>query len=359
MVIKKNFSLNLIILSGLLLRLIFATQHQVWHDEIVTLSLANTPLFLFFKNAALDNHPPLYFLIIKFLNLFLSDILLLRLSSVFFGVLSLWIAFRFFLVLGANNSTASLVTAFMAFSPVHIYYSVELRMYGLLVFETLLIGLATINLLKAKNSLSNFFYIIIATLALYTHYYAILPIISITFIILVKFKKIVFRWFNLNSIVFLLFSPWLFLTIQSPKPDCWCFSPVSGLWATFASFAIGNVGKITIFHLLKNLPVWIIAIYSIIALFFFVLYLLSWQKHKTRLFWTLQALLLIPIVIVFIISFFRPLFSPRSFIFLSPLYYSIIAGYLTDKSTRFGKYLIFISLFSLLLAVFLNNLYSQ
>ena len=89
----KNFAkIFLIIILGIALRLIFINKPDgLWNDEYISWMIAATPFSGGFIDAVKSQcHMPFYYLYLKFfMTLFGQSDLLLRLTSVFAGVLSI------------------------------------------------------------------------------------------------------------------------------------------------------------------------------------------------------------------------------------------------------------------------------
>ena len=91
-IVKKYLPISIILVLGLALRLICINKPDgLWNDEYVSWMIAATPFSHGFIDAVKSQcHMPFYYLYLKFFMTFFgqSD-LVLRLSSVFAGVLSL------------------------------------------------------------------------------------------------------------------------------------------------------------------------------------------------------------------------------------------------------------------------------
>jgi len=136
-----------ITLLGMLLRMARLTFQPLWWDEGYSVYFATNPLGAMLSQTALDIHPPLYYVLLHgWTGLLGPSPLALRLMSVAIGTLTLpltyvagrWLAGR----------RAGLLTAFLlAVSPMHVFYSQEVRMYGLVAFLGMISTAAAARLL--------------------------------------------------------------------------------------------------------------------------------------------------------------------------------------------------------------------
>src|SRR3989339_181776 len=125
------FWFPVILLAGTLLRTLAAWPSEVWLDEANGILLASSPFSAWADVLALDSSPPLYYLVLRvFATLSLSSFWL-RIPSLLAGVLTLVLVHQVCTVLHSRRC-GLLATALLAFSPLHVFYSGELRMYSLL-----------------------------------------------------------------------------------------------------------------------------------------------------------------------------------------------------------------------------------
>lgn len=122
----------ILLLAAALIRFVDLGGWSLWNDEIYTLLvLPVSPLLA--QGIPIDQHPPLYYLLLeKWLTLGDGEFFM-RLPSAAAGwlaVLMMWPAGR---ALGGNR-LGLLAAVLLAFSPIHIWYSREARMYGLASF---------------------------------------------------------------------------------------------------------------------------------------------------------------------------------------------------------------------------------
>lgn len=158
-----------IILLSLTLRSMGLESKSVWYDEAASWNVATKSISIIWADRTF---PPFYHLLLHFWLRIGKTEFILRLPSVFFGVLSVAAIYQ----LGRRicNNEIGLVSSFLlAISPLHLHYSQEARMYIPLMFFTLA---SSYFFWKAwhKDSRANWIaYITFSVLNLYTHYFAI------------------------------------------------------------------------------------------------------------------------------------------------------------------------------------------
>jgi 4-amino-4-deoxy-L-arabinose transferase-like glycosyltransferase len=162
-----------IVALGLGLRL-YRLQHlSLWLDENSTIYFArfSWPRVLGLEGWY-DNHPPLYFALIKLVTTLIPEIHAARLTSAVAGAATLPVL----AVLGARlvNWRAGLIAALvLAISPLHIWYSQEARMYAPVVLLVLLSYLALVAFAQTTRRAWAVAYGVSVALALYIDYSAI------------------------------------------------------------------------------------------------------------------------------------------------------------------------------------------
>ena len=104
----------------------------------------------------------------------------------------------------------------VAFSPFHIIYAQEARMYAALVFFATLSILTLVGYLERNSLTSRLSYVAATTLLLYTHYYALFVVAAENFFVLyLLFRyrdglgKRLTDWILIQVAVLALFGPWI------------------------------------------------------------------------------------------------------------------------------------------------------
>jgi 4-amino-4-deoxy-L-arabinose transferase-like glycosyltransferase len=164
----------------------------LWGDEGWSFYFAVQPLGQLLALTAIDIHPPLYYILLKIWLVFSgAGAEEARLLSVAAGTLlvpSLAIlASRFF-----NRQTGVAAAAITSLSPMAIYYSQEVRMYGWVALWGALATYFLLRLDDTRNHSSQLYllaYVATAAAALYTHYYATMVVLAhFLYIILTRQK---------------------------------------------------------------------------------------------------------------------------------------------------------------------------
>ena len=141
---ENNKSVLLILGIAILLRLIVVDQ-SLWHDEAITALAVRDHSYseLLGDFIKVDNHPPLYYLTLKlWSSVFGYGEVMLRTLSVIYGVLGVYLVYKIALFERSwkterKQQFALLAALLLSTSPLHIYYSQEVRMYSLGVSTTL------------------------------------------------------------------------------------------------------------------------------------------------------------------------------------------------------------------------------
>jgi 4-amino-4-deoxy-L-arabinose transferase-like glycosyltransferase len=212
-----KYSLVAILAIGWLARSYALDADSLWGDEMLSYSRATQPdLSVAYGMLLGGNHPPLYELglLRQWLQLGQSEFFL-RFPSLFFGMLAISLTYtlgRATLGRDAGEWGALL----LALSPLHVFYSREARMYGLL---TCLLTGALYCLYRAaygSRAPNKYWgaFAVLGAACLYTHYYAGLTLLALAGLMAIRlvrdFDFVRFEQWALAHIgIGILFTPWL------------------------------------------------------------------------------------------------------------------------------------------------------
>lgn len=344
--------LFLSVVIGLILRLINLIKYDLWFDEIA-------PLLGFIVCGS--RIPPyfLYNLFLQYWQFFGRSELVLRLSSVCFGVAS--ILMIYLLAKKLFNAKVAYISAFLlSISPLHIYYSQELRMYSLVVFFVMLSTYLFIKAIEGHSCrywIGNVFF---NCVSIYLCYSSILLIFAQFVYLIFVIKKLKNHFYVLllfQAIQFVLMVVWFYICIW-PEFN----SAVSGI--RIAPFA-DSTSFFNILYTIKNFGVGyyasnavrtISAVISIAMLLKAFAVLLRENKQKMLLF---LLFFLFPIVTLLLFSFYSKTFvySDRYVIFCLPFFY-ILIGFCISKM-RLKILMLAVVIISILSICSLKNFYSN
>jgi 4-amino-4-deoxy-L-arabinose transferase-like glycosyltransferase len=226
-----------VVLLALCLRLARLAFQPLWWDEGWSVYFATTSMGDMLRLTAVDIHPPLYYLLLHlWVGILGSGPIALRLLSVCIGTATVPLLYAVGKQLFGKR-TGLLAASLLAISPFHIYYSQEVRMYGLVT----LLGLAAFYFAlrwEAGNQgigkLGNWLgYVVAATAALYTEYLAAFLLLALNLAVLIgrarffssgvggkrldnrqpplssRKRRDVLPWLGAQAAVVLLYLPWL------------------------------------------------------------------------------------------------------------------------------------------------------
>lgn len=218
---------------------------------------------------ALDIHPPLYYAILQaWLSAFGANSLTLRLLSVVVGVAAIPLMY---VVAGELfNRPVALVSAYLlALSPLHIFYSQEVRMYGLVTLLALASVALQLKILMANAPTNSgpspraaalfVSYVLVTALALYTQYFAAFLVAAEIAVVAylkyrahwqIKLRSWILAWFAIG----LVYLPWLiyagprlysYVTSKVGIEQYSRLDPLTYLVQHFTAFSTGHVTEWT------------------------------------------------------------------------------------------------------------------
>jgi len=327
---KGIWILALIFGLALILRLVILNQ-SLWLDEAIGAVVAKTLSFrsILLKFPLSDNHPPLYYLILKaWTFIFGFSEVSLRLPSVIFGILTILFVYK--IAKKFTKINPIIPTILLATSPLHIYYSQEARMYSLAAFLTTATIYFFLKTFQSTDEKSDWiFFSIFYTLLAFSDYVPIF--LYPVFILYPIFKNGNWVWwkkFVISNIpLFILGILWLpIFRIQGANGKfllqtlpAWrdiaggaTFKELGVFWSKFV------LGRITFFNKFLYYSLIFLASIPVIALIF--ISSKNWKENKIFWLW-----LIVPIVLCFAISLTFPAFIYFRFIFVLPAFYFIIA----------------------------------
>ena len=330
-----------IVVLATLVRLYGSTASAIWCDEGSSLFMSQFSPSLIWVHSAHDVHPPLYFLLLHaWTSVFGSSLFSIRSLSVLPGigsvVLGIWLT-----SLIASRRAALLAGFFLALLPIAVRYSQEVRMYSLMGFW--LLG-ATIALVHwVKNPQRHGFlvaYALLMTASFYTHYFTAFCVLSHwCYLLLIRKAQpcLVCRpaWWITSVLIVVMFTPWLFEFLDLLRHldqlragnDIGWITPVDAysLPSTFWQFFTLTDGMFLPGWMYLSLPV---------ALAGIVVAVWRHDQGPYKFHTLLIIYALLPLIVVFLLSWITPLLVERYLMFSAlglPIILAIFIDRLADR----------------------------
>ncbi len=308
----KRGWLLLIVALALAMRLFRLEERVVWFDEAVSLLVAKADVSEIVAAAADDTHPPFYNLALHFCP---RGELPARGFSVVCGVLT--VAVVFFIGRKLGGVTAGAVSAgLMALSPLHVWYSQEVRMYAL---QTLLVTVSWWLLLLALDRrcrLCWLGYAVASALSLYAQYTSVFALAGQGIYVLWLRREALRPWLLAQAGVALLFAPCVPLFVHHLTGGTFGFWLGTFSWNDPPRFFALLSGAI-----LKNPgPYWPWSVLSIVVGTVAAISTDA-RKRVPPLLW-----LLVPVGLLALVSLRANAFLPRALVMVTPAFALLVGG---------------------------------
>lgn len=325
------------------LNLIYLPLPSLWVDEAWLANVSKEPVSVIInKLLTTDAHPPVYYLIIKFVRfIFGSSEVILRFPALLFG-LALVPAVYFF---GKElfSKRVGLWSSFLAATSYFIiWFSHQARMYTLAALLSVLSSCFFARLLKNFNRKNLLFYVLFSVLGVYTHYWLILVIFSHFVFLVLSLKKIKIRelrrYFLAQVAIFLFFLPWL----------------IGYLWKAGVRGSNAWIGRATVKYLFESFDYftygqfWIFFVFGLVGLVFLIIKRLKEKMGGGEVFGLTLAscLFWVPLLTAWLVSQFFPIYTPgRREIVVLPAFL-VLMSYLfsrvSSKIVHFSAVILFL-----------------
>lgn len=141
---------------GLLLRLKNLVNKDIWYDEALTIIQSQKSLTLILN----DVPTPVHYFITHLFTIFSTNILFLRIPSIFVGTLSIYLLFLVTSMISTRR--VAIISSFLlAVSPIHIEFSQQILFFSYYVFFSLLSLYFLLLFTKSLTKKPNLFYLLI------------------------------------------------------------------------------------------------------------------------------------------------------------------------------------------------------
>jgi mannosyltransferase len=319
--IKIPLLIGLIFAINLLFKGIYLGENSLAWDEPFSVFHAQLPADQLIDLLIAGNNPPLYELILqKWTAIFGLSEFSVRFPSLLFS--SLTAVFLFLIGKRHFNLTIALsATLLFTFSNYHVFFAHEARVYalfGMLATASMLIFMNCCA--NEKMSIRNLFWLLLVNvLMIYSHYFGFFIVLFQAFFVLsvpAVRQKIGKHFLVYGLLLMLLYLPLITVVfgrfLESTTQGTWIESPnsVSEIYEMLRKFA--------------NAPVVVVACLLVLLLggvFYFVRTKTEPVKVTTKI---VITWFLIPFLLMFVLSFWIPMFIDRYLIFLTIPFYLLI-----------------------------------
>ncbi len=253
-----------ITLGAFALRVVRLDFQPLWWDEGYSMFFATRDFGTMLARTAVDIHPPLYYALLQiWIAVAGKGQVALRLLSVAVGVAAIPLIYALAHKLFDDRRVALIAALLLALSPFHIYYSQEVRMYGLVTLLCLASVYLYVQLLglpagQLKTMLGASAYILVTAAALYTQYYAAFIVaFEILFFFIIAFRRSPLaprnsfvHWITAWASIALLYLPWIiyaggklytYVTAKVSIEQYAPLDPLTFLAQHFAAFSLGHL----------------------------------------------------------------------------------------------------------------------
>lgn len=336
-----------LLLAGFALRLGFLDWQPLWADEGYSIYFATEPVTRIFWLTANDIHPPLYYLLLHSCLWWMPPSpVMARLFSVMLATpaLGLGVALAH-TVFGGRQRPQLIFLLLLLANPLYLYYSQEIRMYGLALSLSMAATLCIWRWVEGINANKPargwlLGYVISATLALYTLYYlAFLLLAHLLWVswTLRRQRQPLLRFGLAEGVIALLYLPWIIYTgrilITYVNDKIRSDQDVAlGIWP----YLTRHLLAFTTGHLPVPAPLSLLALLVVLGLLLWSLWTLRTEPALGRKPTGQAALWLffaVPLVIGFLVNRFYPFFptgGERLLLFTLPYLLLLLAGALAD-----------------------------
>lgn len=377
---KYNVFIVLLLIFDFILRCQFLSSNSIDLDEPFSLFYSQMGVRDIVRNLISGNNPPLYEIMLHFwIKLTGLSPFAVRFPSLVFSVATIWVVYR----IGGqfiNKRTGVLSALLLSFSVTHVYFSHEARVYSLFIFLTALSFLLFFHLIRKKVSVRILVFLTVTYILLaYSHYFGLLIIAFQLFAILIikpvdpKARRKYFLAFTAFLISYIPFisivvsrfldsaahGTWiarksdisdLFYIFKNYSNDdryCMLFILIivwGGVWNFFKnnlkkellksifSFLLIPLFFFISFSVYFDLPFFwrfvsfknAAAYFAAIILILFIVELVR-TRRKADVIAIVVAWFVIPYALLFLISYFIPVFLNRYLVFVLPAFFILIA----------------------------------
>ncbi|MFZ9027637.1 MAG: glycosyltransferase family 39 protein [Crocinitomicaceae bacterium] len=314
------FTLNFI------LKFLFIEAPSVGGDEPFSIFYAQTDFQTLLELSKQENNPPFFTILLKVWTSFfgISPVSVRFLPLIFS---SLTASFIFLMTRELTSTRFGIIgAAIFTFSNYHIQFSHEARPYALFGLLTIMALYYTYKLLQTQQRKWLILTVLVNTLLIYNHFFGFFVLLIQLFMLVLLFRKdnpwkqIAIAW-GITSLFYLPYLPFLLKRFM--------ISSEGGTWLTIPK----PEELYSIFVKFSNVPV--VAAFSLLLLIIgIVINRLVWRDAK---FLFLAVSLFVPLLFIFLVSQYIPMFLDRYLVFLGIVFILALTYFLSKIQIRAAR----------------------
>ncbi|MEB0224183.1 glycosyltransferase family 39 protein [Pseudomonas sp. 10S4] len=301
-----------IVILALIVRFHGIAVPSVWYDEAFSLLISKEEPVQIWAITAWDVHPPLYYILLHYwLMIFGDNAVSARSLSVVADVVTLLLCIKL-MSLFTTRKAMWMAALLLALLPMSVRYSQEIRMYALLGFWLMGATVALVCWCQAPDRTRfAIIYVLLMTAAFYTHYFAALCVM-VHWLYWWQSRSIsgaglaARSWILANAAIVVLFVPWLPYVIDQLRagPSLGWIPPAT--WQSILTI-------VWQFMVMKG-PVTDSSFWGVLSTVLIIICsarILLKDRIKPRFSVLLVGYFFVPVLTVFLVALFKPIFVPR------------------------------------------------
>jgi mannosyltransferase len=215
----------MILIVAAFLRIYHLDFESLWIDEVTSASFANEEdsWGIIIRSQTDPNFPTYYLILHYWAMLFGASEFSLRFPSALAGVLAVLAMYKVGRLL-FGYGTGLVAALILAFSPFHIFYSQETRVYELMALFGLLSFYFFLKVLRERTLTSQVGYVLCTSVLMYSHVYGLFTLLAQNlYVLLAKSRDHHWlgRWAVLQTFLFALYMPGIWLVYR------WLSDPIA------------------------------------------------------------------------------------------------------------------------------------
>ncbi len=313
---KSTVILIIIFAIGIFLRFFKLGGQSVWIDEFCTARFAaNKDLIMVFWDVfAKDMHPPMFYMLEHiFCGIFGYSELSLRFLPFVFGVISMFVFYRFVRAF-FSEETSLIATALFCLNPYQIYYAQEARNYTMFLVVSMLMMYYFLMSIKYNSFMAGPF-VFWSVLGIYTHAFAVILLLVMNGVLIIGYREEIRLnlWLKAQAVIAVFLLPMFMFLLKASSAESY-YHNMQMFLAPFYSM------KNYLFGMTFDWGIFTV-IALVAALYLVIIGAFTYRQKSIKItgiiFWVSAGFMLFPWIISVLTG--KSIYSERTFILVSAL----------------------------------------